>query len=158
MSADRTIVVSRVIEAPRRLVFEAFTDVRHLAAWWGPNGFRTTTSAFEFRPGGVWEFVMHGPDGVDYPNRIVWSEIVRPERLVYSHAESENDPDGFVTTITFVEKDETTEITLSALFKTREQRDFKVKHVGALEGGKQTLGRLADYVATRIEQEGLGAK
>jgi Activator of Hsp90 ATPase homolog 1-like protein len=62
---DREIVVSRVIQGPRRLVFEAYTDVRHLSRWWGPDGFTTTTHAFEFRPGGVWEFTMHGPDGAD---------------------------------------------------------------------------------------------
>src|SRR5438128_12608352 len=65
-TADREIVVSRVISAPRELVFEAFTEVRHLSRWWGPEGFTTTTRAFEFRVGGVWDFVLHGPDGTDY--------------------------------------------------------------------------------------------
>src|SRR6185295_502010 len=65
-TADREIVISRVISAPRGLVFEAFTEVRHLSRWWGPEGFTTTTRAFEFRVGGVWDFVMHGPDGTDY--------------------------------------------------------------------------------------------
>ena len=65
-TADREIVISRIIDAPRELVFEAFTDVRHLSRWWGPTGFTTTTRAFEFRVGGEWVFVMHGPDGTDY--------------------------------------------------------------------------------------------
>src|ERR1700754_2859002 len=60
-TADREIVISRVISAPRELVFEAFTEVRHLSRWWGPEGFSTTTRAFEFRVGGEWDFVMHGP-------------------------------------------------------------------------------------------------
>ena len=59
-TADREIVISRVIRAPRELVFEAFTEVRHLSRWWGPEGFTTTTRAFEFRVGAVWDFVMHG--------------------------------------------------------------------------------------------------
>jgi uncharacterized protein YndB with AHSA1/START domain len=63
-TADREIVISRVISAPRELVFEAFTEVRHLSRWWGPEGFTTTTWAFEFRVGGEWIFVMHGPDGL----------------------------------------------------------------------------------------------
>ena len=67
------------------LVWQAWTDPKHLAQWWGPNGFSTTTSAFDMRPGGVWRFVMHGPDGRDYENRITFDEIVRPERLVYHH-------------------------------------------------------------------------
>ena len=62
-TADREIVISRVIDAPRELVFEAFTEVRHLSRWWGPDGFTTTTKSFEFRVGGEWDFVMHGPDG-----------------------------------------------------------------------------------------------
>src|SRR5271169_6582079 len=62
-TADREIVISRVISAPRELVFEAFTEVRHLSRWWGPEGFTTTTRAFEFRVGGEWDFVMHGPTG-----------------------------------------------------------------------------------------------
>lgn len=64
---DREVVISRVIDAPRELVFEAFTEVRHLSRWWGPEGFTTTTRAFQFRVRGEWVFVMHGPDGTDYP-------------------------------------------------------------------------------------------
>src|SRR4028119_1701388 len=74
-AGDRGIVISRVIDAPRELVFEAFTEVRHLSRWWGPDGFTTTTRAFEFRVGGEWDFVMHGPDGTDYQEWISWTEI-----------------------------------------------------------------------------------
>ncbi len=93
-TADREIVISRVISAPREVVFEAFSEVRHLSRWWGPEGFTTTTEAFEFRVGGEWDFVMHGPDGTDYQEWISWTEIPagadrapprrvprRPERL-----------------------------------------------------------------------------
>jgi hypothetical protein len=73
LAADREIVISRVISAPRELVFEAFTEVPHLSRWWGPEGFTTTTRAFEFRVGGVWDFVMHGPDGTDYQEWISWN-------------------------------------------------------------------------------------
>lgn len=79
-TADREIVVSRVINGPRRVVFEAYTELRHLSRWWGPDGFTITTRSFEFSPGGHWDFVMHGPDGTDYPNHVEWLEIVRPER------------------------------------------------------------------------------
>ena len=75
-SADREIVISRIISAPREVVFEAFTQIRHLSRWWGPDGFSTTTRSFEFRPGGVWDFVMHGPDGTDYQEWITWREIL----------------------------------------------------------------------------------
>src|ERR1700710_1468185 len=79
--SDREIVISRLIDAPREVVFEAFTEVRHLSRWWGPDGFTTTTRAFEFREGGVWELVMHGPDGTDYQEWISWTGITPPERL-----------------------------------------------------------------------------
>ena len=67
----RSIIGTRVFDAPRELVFSAFTDPKHLAEWWGPNGFTTTTHAFDLRPGGKWRFVMHGPDGRDYQNLII---------------------------------------------------------------------------------------
>ena len=76
-----SIVTTRVFDAPRDLVWAAWTDPAHLAQWWGPDGFTTTTSAYDLRPGGTWRFMMHGPDGSDYPNRITFDEIVRPERL-----------------------------------------------------------------------------
>src|ERR1700730_9629904 len=83
-TADREIVISRVINAPRELVFEAFTEVRHLSRWWGPDGFTTTTRAFEFRVGGEWEFVMHGPDGTDYQRWIGRTYCLNLEALLQS--------------------------------------------------------------------------
>ena len=145
-TADREIVVSRTIEGPRQLVFQMYTEVRHLSRWWGPDGFTTTTHAFEFRVGGVWDFVMHGPDGTDYPNHIEWLEIVAPERIVLLHGEEADDPAAFVSTITLAVRGDTTEVTMQAVFKTKEQRDLVVEQYGAIEGGKQTLGRLAAYV------------
>lgn len=147
-ASDREIVVTRTIEGARSLVFEAYTDVKHLAHWWGPNGFTTTTHRFEFRPGGVWEFVMHGPDGTDYPNYIEYREIVPPERIVFLHGDSAADPRAFVSTVTFLERGAATEVTMRALFKTKAERDEVVERYGAIEGGKQTLGRLAAYVTT----------
>src|SRR6266481_7394657 len=100
-AADREIVISRVISAPRELVFEAFTEVRHLSQWWGPEGFTTTTRAFEFRVGGEWEFVMHGPDGTDFQEWISWTEIVPPARIALLHGESRADPNAFESVLTF---------------------------------------------------------
>src|SRR6478672_7084881 len=100
-TADREIVISRVISAPRELVFEAFTEVRHLSQWWGPEGFTTTTRTFEFRVGGAWDFVMHGPDGMDYQEWISWTEIAPPERIALLHGESRGDPNAFESVLTF---------------------------------------------------------
>src|ERR1043166_4017491 len=94
-TADREIVMSQVIRAPREVVFEAFTEVRHLSRWWGPDGFTTTTRAFDFRVGGVWDFVMHGPDGTDYQEFITWTEIATPVRIALVHGEFRGDPNAF---------------------------------------------------------------
>src|SRR4028118_602484 len=91
-TADREIVISRVIDAPRELVFEAFTEVRHLSRGWGPEGFTTTTRSFEFRVDGEWDFVMHGPDGTDYQEWISWTEIAPSERIALLHGECRGDP------------------------------------------------------------------
>lgn len=143
---DREIVVTRKIEAPRGLVFEAFTEVRHLSKWFGPTGFTTTTHAFEFRPGGVWDYTMHGPDGTDFPNHIEYVEISPPERIVMRHGSMKDDPDAFVSTVTFDERADTCVVTLRSVFSTREQRDHVVVQYHAIEGGEQTLARLATHV------------
>src|SRR5271154_2330152 len=101
---SRSIIGVREFEAPRELVFSAWTDPKHLAQWWGPNGFTTTTSSFDIRPGGVWRFVMHGPDGRDYQNRITYEDVVPPQRIVYRHGGVEDgEPVRFTTTVTFDE-------------------------------------------------------
>jgi uncharacterized protein YndB with AHSA1/START domain len=149
-ASDREIVVSRIIEGPRRLVFKAFTDPKHLDQWWGPDGFTTTTRAFEFRPGAVWDFIMHDPDGTDFPNWIEWREIVPPERLVYLHGERDGDPRAFESTVTLVERGHATEVAMRAVFTTKQQRDEVIERYGALEGAVQHLGRLAGYVVARV--------
>lgn len=150
-NTDREIVISRIIDGPPHLVFEAYSDPKHLGQWWGPNGFTTTTHSFEFRPGGVWDFTMHGPDGTDYPNWIRWLEIVPPERIVLRHGTGSEDPDAFTSTISIVELDGRSEVTLHTVFATRAQRDEVVEQHNAIEGGKQTLGRLAAFVAGQLE-------
>jgi len=151
-TADREIVISRVIDAPRELVFEAFTDVRHLSQWWGPMGFTTTTHAFEFRVGGEWIFVMHGPDGTDYEEWISWTEIVAPERIALLHGESRDDPKAFESLLTFEPYGDATRIGMRTLFRSKEQRDEAVHKYHAIEGGQQTLGNLAAYVAGLVRK------
>ncbi|MFO0935021.1 MAG: SRPBCC family protein [Gemmataceae bacterium] len=144
------IRVSRVYDAPRDLVFDVWTDPKHLAHWWGPNGFSISTHGFQFQPGGVWQFDMHGPDGRDYPNRIRYTEIVRPTRLVYSHGGEPNvEKDLFNTVVTFEESDDKTYLTMKATFANAEERDRVIRDYGAAEGGKQTLERLGRYIASQ---------
>src|SRR6201747_1299660 len=141
-TADREIVITRVISAPRELVFEAFTEVRHLSRWWGPEGFTTTTRAFEFRVGGEWDFVMHGPDGTDFQEWISWTEIVPPERIALLHSESRDDPNAFQQVLTFTADGAATMIAMRTVFPTKEMRDQAVEKYHAIEGGTQTLNNL----------------
>ena len=80
-----TFRASRQIAAPPSRVFDAFEDAARLAVWWGPAGFTSTFSSFEFKPGGTWSFTMHGPDGRDYANAITIAELEPPERIVIHH-------------------------------------------------------------------------
>ncbi|GLQ57223.1 SRPBCC family protein [Devosia nitrariae] len=153
-TTDREIVISRVINAPRELVFEAFTDVRHLSQWWGPEGFTTTTRAFEFRVGGVWDFVMHGPDGTDYQEWISWTEITPPEQIAMLHGESRGDPNAFESALTFAPEGAATRVEMRTVFPTKELRDAAVEKYHAIEGGQQTLMKLAAYVA-QIARKGV---
>ncbi|MFI6582623.1 SRPBCC family protein [Embleya sp. NPDC050493] len=152
-TADREIVVSRLVDAPRELVFEAFTDVRHLSHWWGPEGFTTTTRAFEFRVGGEWDFVMHGPDGTDYQELITWTELVPPERIAMLHGETRDDPNAFESVLTFELDGAATRIEMHTVFPTKEQRDEAAEKYRAIERGRQTLSNLAAYL-TEIARKG----
>jgi uncharacterized protein YndB with AHSA1/START domain len=145
----RSIVGTRVFAAPRDLVFAAFTDPKHLAQWWGPNGFTTTTMAFDFRPGGVWRFVMHGPDGRDYQNRVTFEEIVRPERIIYHHGGEVVEPVQFKTTITFEDIGGKTRLVWRSDFPTAAERDRVIKEYGADKGLVENLARLAEFVAAQ---------
>jgi len=147
-SGDREIVATRMFDAPRDLVFKLWTDPKRVAKWWGPRGFTTTISEMDVKPGGVWRLVMRGPDGRDYNNRIVFLEVVKPERLVYKHdPEKGSEPVNFEVTVTFAEQGDKTKLTMRMLFPSAAARDHVVKNYGATEGLNQTLARLEDQLA-----------
>lgn len=146
----REFVLTRLIRAPRDLVWQAFSSAEHLAHWWGPSGFRTTTQVMDFRAGGQWNFFMHGPDGRDYPNFITYTKIMPQSRIEYHHGgDEEIHPGGFDVVITLEpkgENDSETLVTLRGIMPNQAALDNVVNKFGALEGGKQTLARLAEYV------------
>jgi uncharacterized protein YndB with AHSA1/START domain len=144
----RSIIGTRVLDAPRALVFSVWTNPKHLAQWWGPNGFTTTTHAFDFRPGGIWRFVMHGPDGRDYQNRITFDEIAPPERIVYRHDGGDDvEPVQFTQTVTFEDiGHRQTRLIWHGTFPSAEERARVIREYGADKGLVQTMARLADYV------------
>jgi uncharacterized protein YndB with AHSA1/START domain len=147
-SGDREIVATRVFDAPRNLVYEAWTNPKHVANWWGPRGFTTTIQEMDVRPGGVWRLVMHGPDGTDYKNKMVFLEVVKPERLVYKHEpEGDAEPVNFQVTVTFAEEGEKTKVTFRMLFPSAAALDYVVSKHHAVEGLSHTLARLAEHLA-----------
>ena len=147
----REIVITRVFDAPRERVFEMWTDPKHLVHWWGPRGFTTTIQEMDVRPGGLWKMIMHGPDGANYPNHSVFTEVVKPERLVYSHGGGrEGGPSAdFQQTVTFDDVGGKTRLTMRSLFPSAADRDRVVKQFNAIEGGNQTLDRLGERLDHR---------
>lgn len=146
--SDKEIRIERIFDAPRGLVWEAWTDPEHIAKWWGPNGFTTTTSRFDFRVGGQWLHTMHGPDGTDYPNEVTYTAITEPERIEYDHGPGHI----FQVTVRFdTVENERTRLSMRMLFPTQEQRDFTIREFGAVEGLTETIGRLEEYLARTTE-------
>ncbi|MEW6768296.1 MAG: SRPBCC family protein [Pseudomonadota bacterium] len=142
-----TITTEREFAAPPALVFRAHTDPDALKVWYGPNGFTVTVIAMDFRVGGQFRFTMHGPDGTDYPNRMVYREIVPSQRLVYRHgSDIDNDPNAFDVVVTFKDLGSgRTHMTKIATFPSIEARNAVMKF-GAVELGKQTVEKLAAYL------------
>ncbi len=148
-SSARTLQLTRLISAPPALVFDTWIDTEHKTHWWGPHGFRTTTHFADVRPGGSWRFTMHGPDGTDFPNRIDYISMERPHRLTYLHGDdSGDDSASFNVVVTFEEQGGKTLVTLNTIFASVEVREQMLKF-GAVEGGKQTLGRLEEFLQGR---------
>jgi len=149
-TANRELSISRLLNAPPALVWEVWTQPEHLTKWWGPIGFSTTTHEINVKPGGVWRFKMHGPDGRDYPNKIVFIEVVKPELLIYKHTgEEETEDIRFHVTVNFEKQGNKTKLTMRSLFETPEELERVVKEFGAKEGMKQTVDRLEEYLESK---------
>lgn len=153
-SLDRELVLSRVFEAPRELVFAAWTQEEHLTKWFGPKGLTTKTRECDLRVGGLWRFDMMTPDGKVFDNRVEFLEIKAPELLVFDHgADKDDDETRFRVTITFDEQCDKmgfgtrngTVVTMRQLHPTKQQRDAGAAF-GAVEIGYTTLDKLAEYL------------
>jgi uncharacterized protein YndB with AHSA1/START domain len=133
---------SRLLSASRERVFGAISDPQQLAQWWGPNGFTNTFEEFDFRVGGTWRFVMHGPDGKNYPNKHTFLEIVKPERVVFQHLSSPR----FELTVSLEDAGAGhTKITWRQRFESAEECERISKY--AIAGNEQNLARLAAHLA-----------
>ena len=150
-TSEQEIVLTREFNAPPEQIFDAWTAPDKIGQWWGPNGFTTTTHSMDFREGGIWDYIMHGPDGTDYNNYIRYTEIEKPLRISYEQGENIEDGPLFHSNVTFEDRGGTTRLTLKVTFPSKDARDKNVEENGAIEGGKQTLGRLAEYLRETLD-------
>jgi len=148
--AGREIVITRVFDAPREMVWDAWTDAGQIVKWWGPHGFTLTIDEMDLRPGGVWKSTMHGPDGTAYLNDCVFTEVVRPRLIAYELIAGGKRDGGVQEPMeaswTFEAQGEKTKITLRMLFRTPEALERFVLEYRAVEGGNETLERLYRYL------------
>jgi uncharacterized protein YndB with AHSA1/START domain len=142
--SDREIVMTRVFDAPRDLVFEAHTSCEHMSQWWGPRKYEIVNCEIDFRPGGSWRIVHRGPEGEEYAFRGEYREIVRPERIVWTF-EFEGMPGTSVETMTLEEDDGKTTFTGTSVFDSVEQRDGMLES-GMESGAAETMDRLEEYL------------
>ncbi|HEY4740345.1 MAG TPA: SRPBCC family protein [Candidatus Acidoferrales bacterium] len=147
--ADRELIITRIFDAPCELIWNAWSDPEQIVKWWGPRGFTTTIDEIDVRPGGVWRHTMHGPDDTDYPNKNVFIEVVKPDRIVYSLTGGKQGDRGTQAEVTwtFEAQGAKTTLTLRMLFPSAEVREHVVKTYGTIEGGEQTLDRLGELLA-----------
>lgn len=138
------LVITRVFDAPRELVFKVWTDPAHVAQWWGPHGFKTTIQEMDVRPGGHWRYSMRGPDGNDYPFDGVYTDVVAPEGLVFEGTIHADTSQSVWTEVTFTEEDGKTKVTVRQVFSFE-----SAATKGAPIGWNQQLDRLAAYLAAR---------
>lgn len=141
--------IVREFQAPRELVWEAWTDPKHLVHWWGPPGTKYTIHEMNLKPGGLWRYIMHVPGGHDFPNRMLYTEVIQPEFLSYEHgSDIENDPNKFFVTVKFETKGKGTEVKTNMTFATAEQLKEVIEKYGALEVHRQSMVVLDEYLKT----------
>lgn len=153
-AAEREIVITRVFDAPRELVWKVWTQPEHVAQWWGPRGFTTTVKALDLRPGGRSEYVMHGPDGNDYPCCGVFQEVVPFERIVSTDEFGEDFvappgvelPQGMILTAVFTDEGKKTKLTLTISHPTVEDKK-KHEAMGVVGGWLSSFECMADHLA-----------
>lgn len=150
MAKESEYTITRVYDAPVKLVWEAWNDPKQAAKWWGPRGFTITTHSKDLRAGGTWKYTMHGPDGTDWPNITLYHEVVPMKKLVYDHGGNENQPPLFRVTATFEEVLGKTVLVMTMDFGSAEKAASMKKFIKQA-GGNSTWDRLGEYLG---DQEG----
>lgn len=142
-TASRSLTISRLFNAPVELVWKVWTEPWHIKNWWGPNGFTNTIFKMDMKPGGEWDFIIHGPDGIDYKNKSMYREVVKYEKLVYDHLSGPK----FQSTVRFTKQGDKTLIGIKMVIETPELREQTVKTFKADEGLNQNMDKLEVYLS-----------
>lgn len=145
---ENKVTYKKYFDVPVDLLFEVWSKPEHLMEWWGPDGFTLTIKSLDFSNGGIWEFIMHGPDGHDYQNKIQFIEISKPHFILYQHlGDGEGDEDvNFQSRIIFEAAGEGTNLIMEQIFYSKQELERVNEKYGAIEGGKQHVGNLAKYL------------
>jgi len=146
--AERTMVLQRVIRAPRSIVWGAWMNPETLPQWWGPDGFSCRTKRIDLRTGGEWVFDMIAPDGTVFPNHHLYHEVRPEERIGYALLWGENGPKHADAWASLEDQDGATKVTLGMVLNTAAEFQ-EAKGFGAVELGLQTLGKLERFVRSR---------
>ena len=144
--------LSRVYDAPVKLVWEAWTDPKKAAKWWGPRGFTITTHSKDLKVGGTWHYTMHGPDGVDYPNKTLYLEVEKYSRLVYDHGGYDDRPPLFRVTVTFNESKGKTKMDMTMRFESPAAAKEIAKFIKQASGNS-TWDRLGEYLEEECHEK-----
>lgn len=150
MSKENELNIIRMYDAPLKLVWEAWTDPKQAAAWWGPRGFTITTHSKDLKVGGTWNYTMHGPDGTDYPNITKYFEVEKYSKLVYDHGATANTPPLFRVTVLFTEIKGQTKMDMTLTLASAEAAEQIKKHIKKA-GGNATWDRLAEYLSKQAD-------
>ena len=140
--ADRSIRLTATLHSPLEKVWEAWSNPEHIKHWWGPNGFTNTITKMDLQPGGEWLLVMHGPDGTDYDNKSIFTEVIEQKKIAYEHISGH----FFIATIEFEAKGEQTLMQWEMLFETAEEYHKIIVEYKAGESLLQNIDRLATYL------------
>jgi uncharacterized protein YndB with AHSA1/START domain len=146
------LYITRTYDAPVKMVWDAWVDPKQVGQWWGPRGFTLTTKSKDVRTGGHWNYTMHGPDGVDYPNKTVYLEVEKYSRLVYDHGGNDDQPPMFRVTVHFTEINGKTLMEMTMALATAEAAT-EVKKFIKKAGGNSTWDRLAEYLESEISKK-----
>lgn len=145
---NNKVIYKRFIDVPISLAFEVWTSHEHLSQWFGPDGFTITTKELNFKNGGIWDFIMHGPDGTDYKNKVQFLDIKKPDHIFYKHlGDGEGEVDvNFESRITFEKVGDGTNLTMEQIFPSKDELERINTKYGAIEGAIQNMNKLAKYL------------